>query len=214
MNTIEKCTKCCLLSLSPLKKKKAHRRTTKSNWGITLMAMSVEVNNALLLNHIRPEVKKILWKNLNSFQRNRSTTWHILTIHRIIGGKTVVRWYLQCIRFHTQKKDGANISSICLLKETYCYNDARQKHEIISLLTDNETDFFEIATGVWQGYTFAPCLLMIVLDYVLRMSLDLIKECSYTTKHNLFLRNSHGCRLRWRLRAFRKCTYASWITDA
>ena len=42
------------------------------------------VNNALLLNHIKPEVEKILMKNQNSFQRNWSTTSQILNICWII----------------------------------------------------------------------------------------------------------------------------------
>ena len=42
----------------------------------------------LFLNHIKPEVEKILKKkkiNKNSFQRNQSTTSQILTILQIIG---------------------------------------------------------------------------------------------------------------------------------
>ena len=48
--------------------------------------MAVKNYNALLLNHIEPEIEKILRKNQNGFQRNQSTTSQILTIHQILEG--------------------------------------------------------------------------------------------------------------------------------
>ena len=38
------------------------------------------------------------------------------------------------------------------------------------------TDFFDVVTGIFQGDTLAPYLLIIYLHYVLPMSRDLIKE--------------------------------------
>ena len=45
---------------------------------------------------------------------------------------------------------------------------------------DGGTDYFDIVTGVLQGDTLAPYLFIICLDYVLRMSMDLIKEKDFT----------------------------------
>ena len=45
---------------------------------------------------------------------------------------------------------------------------------------DGDTDFLDIVTGVLQGDTFAPYLFIICLDYVLRMSIDLMKENGFT----------------------------------
>ena len=39
-----------------------------------------------------------------------------------------------------------------------------------------DTDYFDIVTGVLQGDTLAPYLFIICLDYVLRTSIDLMKE--------------------------------------
>ena len=39
-----------------------------------------------------------------------------------------------------------------------------------------ETDYFDIIAGVLQRDTFAPYLFIICLDYVLRTSIDKIKE--------------------------------------
>ena len=41
---------------------------------------------------------------------------------------------------------------------------------------DGDTDYFDIIAGVLQGDTLAPYLFIICLDYVLRTSIDKIKE--------------------------------------
>ena len=48
--------------------------------------------------------------------------------------------------------------------------------------SDGDTDFFDIAAGVLQGDILAPCLFIICLDYVLRTSIDLMKESGFTLK--------------------------------
>ena len=45
-----------------------------------------------------------------------------------------------------------------------------------------ETDFFDLVAGVLQGDTLALYLIIICLDYVLRMLIDLIKVNSVTLK--------------------------------
>ena len=41
---------------------------------------------------------------------------------------------------------------------------------------DGDTDYFDIVAGVLQGDTLAPYLFIIYLEYVLRTSIDLMKE--------------------------------------
>ena len=41
---------------------------------------------------------------------------------------------------------------------------------------DTDTGYFDIVADVLQGDTFAPYLLIICLDYVLRTSIDLMKK--------------------------------------
>ena len=41
---------------------------------------------------------------------------------------------------------------------------------------DGDTDYFDIVTGVLKGDTLAPYLFIICLDYVLRTSIDKMKE--------------------------------------
>ena len=44
---------------------------------------------------------------------------------------------------------------------------------------DGDTEYFNIVAGVLQGDTLAPYLFIICLDYVLRTSIDKIKENSF-----------------------------------
>ena len=48
--------------------------------------ITTKIYNALLRNHIEPEIEKILRKNQNGFWRNQSRTSQILTIRRILQG--------------------------------------------------------------------------------------------------------------------------------
>ena len=45
---------------------------------------------------------------------------------------------------------------------------------------DEDTDFFGIVAGVLKGDTLAPYLFKICLDYVLRTSIELMRENSFT----------------------------------
>ena len=47
------------------------------------------------------------------------------------------------------------------------------------LAPDGETPFFSIQAGILQGDPLAPFLFIIVVDYVLRMSVDTINDKSY-----------------------------------
>ena len=58
-NTIERWTKGCILSFP----EKSDIIIAKNYWGITFTSILAKIYNALLLNHIKPEIKKILRKN-------------------------------------------------------------------------------------------------------------------------------------------------------
>ena len=45
--------------------------------------------------------------------------------------------------------------------------------------SDGDTDYFDIITGVLQGDTLTPNLFIICLDYVLRTSIDKMKDNSF-----------------------------------
>ena len=58
----------------------------KKYQSITLTSIAAKIYNALPLNRIEPEIEKVQRKNQSGYQRNRSTTSQILTIHRILEG--------------------------------------------------------------------------------------------------------------------------------
>ena len=70
-----------------------------------------------------------------------------------------------------------------LLKETVAaitilYRNTKVKVQS----TDEDTEYFDIVAGVLQGDTLAPNLFIICLDYVLRTSIDKIRENSFELK--------------------------------
>ena len=80
-NTIDRWTKDCILPFP----KKGDFGIAKNYRGITLTSIAAKIYYALLHNHIKPEIEKILRNNQNGFWRNWSMTSKILTIHRILG---------------------------------------------------------------------------------------------------------------------------------
>ena len=69
---------------------------------------------------------------------------------------------------------------------------------------DGDTDYFNIVAGVLQGDTLAPYLFIICLDYVLRTSIDKIKE-------NGFKLTKEICR-RYPAKTITDASYANDIT--
>ena len=45
---------------------------------------------------------------------------------------------------------------------------------------DGDTDYFDIVAGILQGDSLAPYLFIICLDYVLRTSINKIKENGFS----------------------------------
>ena len=56
--------------------KKGDLEIAKNYRGITFTSIAAKIYHALLLNYIELEIEKILWKNQNSFQKNRSKIYN------------------------------------------------------------------------------------------------------------------------------------------
>ena len=91
--------KVCIFSFS----NKGDLRITKNYSGIILTAIVTKLYNALLLNHILPEVEKILLKNQNEFQRNRAILSQILAFLRIIDGVCARNLEVKLLFIHFSK---------------------------------------------------------------------------------------------------------------
>ena len=159
---------------------------------ITLTSIAAKIYNTLLRNRREPKIDNILRKNQNGFRRNRSTTSQILTIRRILEGvrsknlpatllfvdftkafDSIHRGRMEQIllayglpkKKKTQKKK--TVAAIRIL-----YRNTKVKVRS----PDRDTEYFDIVAGVLQGDTLAPYLFIICLDYVLRTSIDKIRE--------------------------------------
>ena len=157
-NPIDRWMKGCIFLFS----KKGDLRLAKNYRGITLTSIAAKIYNTQLRNCIEPKIDNILRKNQNGFQRNTSTTSQILTIRRILEG-------VRAKIYRSQREDGKNCTSIRHTKR-----DCRSKVKVRS--PDGDTDYFDIVAGVPQGDTLAPYLFIICQDYMLRTSIDKIKE--------------------------------------
>ena len=166
--------------------KKGYFGLTKNYLGIiTLKSTEANIYNALLRNRIEPKIENILRKNQNGFRRNRSRTSQILTICRILKGVRA-------------KKLGATILFVDFTKAfdsihrgkmeqiLLAYGLPKETVTAIMMLygntkvkirsPDEDTDYFDFVAGVLQGDTLALYLFIICIDYVLRTSIDKIKE--------------------------------------
>ena len=152
---------------------------------MTLTFIVANIYNALLRNRIEPKIDSILRKNQNSFRRNRSTTSQILIIRRILEGvrEKNLQATILFVDFtkafdpiHWGKMEQI-LLAYGLPKETVAAIMILNRNTKVKVLSpDGDPDYFNIVAWVLQGDTLASYLFIICLDYVLRTSIDKIKE--------------------------------------
>ena len=165
--------------------KKGDLGLAKNYRGITLTSIAAKIYNALLRNRIEPKIDNILRKNQNGFRRNRSTTSQILTIRRILEGVRAKNLQATLIfvdftkafdSIHRGKMEQI-LLAYGIPKETIAAITILYRNTKVKIRSpDGDTEYFDIVAGVRQGDTLAPYLFIICLDYVLRTSIDKIKE--------------------------------------
>ena len=180
-NPIDRWMKGCILPFL----KKGDLRLAKNYRGITLTSIAAKIYNALLRNRIEPKIDNILRKNQNGFRRNRSTTSQILTIRRILEGVQAKNLQATLI-FVDFTKAFDSIHRGKMKQILLAYGIPKETVAAITILCrntkvkvrspDGDTEYFDIVARVLQGDTLAPYLFIICLDYVLRTSIDKIRE--------------------------------------
>ena len=180
-NRIERWMKGCILPFP----KKGDLGLAKNYRGITLTSIVAKIYNALLRNRTEPKIGNILRKNQNGFRRNRSTTSQILTIRRILEGVRAknLQATLLFVDF-TQAFDSIHrgkmeqiLLAYGLPKETVAAITILYRNTKVNVRSpDGHTEYFDIVAGVLQGDTLPPYLFIICLDFVLRTSIDKIRE--------------------------------------
>ena len=131
------------------------------------------------------EIDNIIRKNQNGFRRNRSATSQILTIRRILEGVREKNLQVTLL-FVDFTKAFDFIHRGKMEKILLAYGIPKETLAAITILCrntkmkvrspDGDTDCFNIVAGILQGETLAPYLFIICLDYVLRTSIEKIKE--------------------------------------
>ena len=167
--------------------KKGDLRLAKNYQGIILTSIAAKIYNALLRNRIEPKIDNILWKNQNGFQRNRSTTSQILTIRRILEGVRAKNLQATLLFVHFTKVFDS-IHRGKMEQILLAYSQPKETVVAITILyrntkvkvrsPDGDTEYFDIVAGVLQRDTLVPYLFIICLGYVLRTSIDKIRENS------------------------------------
>ena len=155
--------------------KKGDLGLAKNYRGITFTSLVAKIYNALLRNRIELKIDNILVDFTKAFD----------SIHR---GKME-----QILLAYGIPKE--TVAAITIL-----YRNTKVKVRS----PDGDTEYFDIVAGVLQGDTLAPYLFIICLDYVLRTSIDKIRENSIELKEKkqkIPRKNSHRHRLhRWHKR--------------
>ena len=147
------------------------------------MAIAAKLYNKIILNRLVPFIEPLLRKNQNSLRRGRSTLSQILCLRRIIEESKLSNRDLALVFFDFSKAfDSVDRNKLFEILKLHGIPD-----KIISaikvlytdtsstiLTRDGETPAFSISSGILQGDTLAPFLFIIVVDYVMRMSVDLV----------------------------------------
>ena len=118
-------------------------------------------------------------------RKNRSTTSQILTIRRILEGVRAKN-ILATLLFVDFTKAFDSIHRGKMEQILLAYGLSKEAVAAITILykntkvkvcsPDGDTEYFDIVAGVLQGDTLASYFFIICLDYVLRTSIDKIRE--------------------------------------
>ena len=149
------------------------------------MSIAAKIYNKIILNRLVPFIDPLLRKNQNGFRRGRSTLSQILSLRRIIEECKLSNRDLALV-FVDFSKAFDSVDRDKMFEILKLYGIPEKMVSAIKVLysdttstilsPDGETPPFSIKAGILQGDTLAPFLFIIVVDYVLRMSVDTISS--------------------------------------
>ena len=153
--------------------------------GISLLPIAAKIYNKLILNRIVPFVDPLLRNNQNGFRAGRTTISQILSLRRLVEETTYSNLDSALIFVDFSKAfDSVDRTRLFDILKLYGIPDliidairVLYTDTTATILTpDGETPSFPIKAGILQGDTLAPFLFIMVVDYVLRMSVDKIND--------------------------------------
>ena len=149
--------------------------------GITLSAIASKIYNSLLLTRLSKHIEPILRRNQNGFRKGRSTLPQVLALRRIIEELRVSNKKASIVFVDFSKAfDSVNRSTMLHILTMYgvpekiikAIQTMYENPSTFVATPDGPTDSFTTTTGILQGDTLAPYLFIIVVDYILRQSVD------------------------------------------
>ena len=153
--------------------------------GITLSPLASKIYNSMLLNRISPHLDPILRRNQNGFRKGRATTPQILSVRRIIEEINISKQKASIV-FVDFSKAFDSVNRNVMLRILLNYGIPEETLKAIAIMYSNPSSFvqsmdgptkeFLTTAGILQGDTLAPYLFVIVVDYILRQSVDTMKE--------------------------------------
>uniref|UniRef100_A0A1I8JMH7 Reverse transcriptase domain-containing protein n=1 Tax=Macrostomum lignano TaxID=282301 RepID=A0A1I8JMH7_9PLAT len=148
--------------------------------GIVLECTTPKLLNEILRNRLLPSLNPLLLSLRSGFRPGRSTTEQVATIRSVIEACKTRQRSVSIIFVDFRKAfDSVSRPAIAWLLSHYgvpaalvsavmdLYRDSRA----FVMSSDGPTEEFGTSSGVLQGYTLAPLLFLVVVDYVLRRSL-------------------------------------------
>ena len=153
-----------------------------NNWrGITLLSVPGKVFCSMLFNRLKTQVGQRLREEQAGFRSGRSCTEQILILRNIIEQSR--KWQKDVfVNFVDFKKAFDSIHRDTLWKILQLYGIPQKYINIFQALyrhtrcciriNKGVTDMFDILTGVRQGCILSPFLFLIVIDFLMRRTVD------------------------------------------
>ena len=139
----------------------------------------------MLLNRITPHLDYILRCNQNGFRKGRSSTPQILALRRIIEELKISKQKASSV-FLDFSKAFDSVNRKVMLQILFNYGIQEETVQAIAIMYNNPSSYvqsmvgptkeFFTTAGILQGDTLAPYLFVIVVDYILRQSVETMKE--------------------------------------
>ena len=153
--------------------------------GITLSSLAAKLYRTMLLIRISPHLDAILTRNQNGFRKGRSTTLQILALRRLIEELKISNKQAYIV-FLDFSKAFDSVNRKAMLHILLNYGSPEEIVNAIAIMYGNPTSFVQTSdgltkglfttTGILQGDTLAPYLFVIVVDHLLRQSIDPLKS--------------------------------------
>ena len=161
--------------------KKGNATGLDNQRGIALQCAAVKLLNAILRNRLLPALNALLFPLQSGFRPGRSAVEQIATLRSILDDCRTRQRHISIVFVDFRKAfDSVSRRAISWVLELYgvpaplvsavmeLYHDSKG----IVQTCDGPTQEFSTSSGVLQGDTLAPLLFIVLMDYVLRRSLE------------------------------------------